>query len=267
MWPRIVVSITSVATLVLGNDSDEATHYTKSHLRSIPQPRIIGGYETDPARYPFSVSLQTFQHFCGGTLIAPDVVLTAAHCSLLDFSEVIVVIGSHTVDGQVPMGQAIEEIPARRVYAHPEYNSFSNAMDFALVFLQQPATANVAYVRLNTDMAAPSPGDTLTALGWGDTTPEDGYDFSNTLLEVDVNYIENDVCDASTDGVDKYKNMIFDDMMCASGPGKDGCQGDSGECIRIFKLYVLNLKALTNNSPQQEVQSYLRAPILPRIFK
>lgn len=42
-----------------------------------------GGSEADPGRYPYAASLQRTQshsHFCGGTLIAKDLVLTAAHC-------------------------------------------------------------------------------------------------------------------------------------------------------------------------------------------
>ena len=43
--------------------------------------RIIGGTEAKERRYSYTVSLQDkYGHFCGGSLIAKDVVLTAAHC-------------------------------------------------------------------------------------------------------------------------------------------------------------------------------------------
>jgi trypsin len=205
----------------------------KSHLRSVPQPRIIGGGETQPTRYPFTVSLQNVQHFCGGTLIASDVVLTAAHCTIIDFSEVTVVIGSHTVDGKTSMGNEVEKLGVTRVYTHPEYNALTNNYDFALIFLDTPTTSNVKYARLNDDAQVPSTADTLTAIGWGDTSAGEGYDYSNILMEVDVDYMENEDCDASSDSQDSYKGMIFDAMLCASRPGKDGCQGDSGGPIII----------------------------------
>lgn len=258
MWLRTLIQISFATTFVTAKEKQDAAHQTKNHLRAAPRPRIIGGDETEPTRFPFTVSLQNIQHFCGGSLIAPDVVLTAAvslgayaccrppiaatilmflsftrtinqHCTIVDFKQVKVVIGSHTVDGKVTMGKEVEEIPAGRVYTHPDYNSMDNNNDFALVFLPRPAVSNVEYVRLNTDGQVPLAGDTLTAIGWGDISVESSYDPSNILMEVDVDYIENDVCDASADSKESYQGMILDGMLCASSPGKDGCQGDSGE--------------------------------------
>eukprot|EP00804_Cyclotella_cryptica_P010220 CCRYP_016702-RB/>CCRYP_016702-RB protein AED:0.02 eAED:0.02 QI:769/1/1/1/1/1/2/859/152 len=70
-------------------------------------------------------------------------------------------------------------------------------------------------------------------MGWGDTTVEDGYDLSDVLLGVDLDYIPNDVCDASSDGIDTYQGLVKDSMICASKSGRDGCQGDSGGPIIV----------------------------------
>lgn len=154
-------------------------------------------------------------------------ILTAAHCTIFDYDDVTIQIGGYTVDGEESSGERVDVVKARRIYVHPQYDSNINSNDFALIILERPTVAGVQYVRLNDDHLLEM--NTLTALGWGDTTPEDGYDFSNVLREVQVDYVENGVCDASTDGVDSYEGMIFEEMICASAAEKDGCQGDSGK--------------------------------------
>lgn len=59
------------------------------------KPFIVGGVEASAGEFPYIVSLQrSGSHFCGGTLIAPDVVLTAAHCSDYSASSVTIRAGS-----------------------------------------------------------------------------------------------------------------------------------------------------------------------------
>ena len=52
-----------------------------NHDSPLDNTRIIGGKEAVAGKYSYVVSLaDDIGHFCGGSLIAPDVVLTAAHC-------------------------------------------------------------------------------------------------------------------------------------------------------------------------------------------
>jgi hypothetical protein len=197
--------------------------------------RIIGGSEAVEGRFSYVVSLQSeMGHHCGGSLIARDVVLTAAHCG----GVLNVLLGQHNlndVDGEV--------FAVRGELPHPQYVSDMFATDyldndFMLVFIDGASTAsNVKTVTLNSNPPVPSVGQDVTVMGWGDT---DGTfiwdDFSapsDTLLYIDVDIISNEECDASEGYVDgtyaTYSGQITENMMCAKrSNGQGSCQGDSG---------------------------------------
>ena len=97
----------------------------------IAQPRIIGGSEANEGRYSFAVSMQDrIGHFCGGSLIAPDVVLSAAHCQGGEYSTVIGRHDLRTNDG--------DDIDVATELPHPDYDSYSTNNDFMLLFLTTP---------------------------------------------------------------------------------------------------------------------------------
>ena len=147
--------------------------------------RIIGGSEAVEDRYSYAVLLQDKQGpFCGGSLIAKDVVLTAAHCQGAPFD---VLIGRHDLDdrdGQI--------IGIKKQMPHPSYNDRNTDNDFMLVFLQKAATANVDLVKVNSVASRPSVGNKVTVMGWGDTDIRDSVTkLSDALQMTQVNVISN----------------------------------------------------------------------------
>ncbi|KAL3772987.1 hypothetical protein ACHAW5_005059 [Stephanodiscus triporus] len=152
--------------------------------------RIIGGEEAIEDRFPYAVYLTGG---CTGSLIARDVVLSAAHC--LGVSSAV--LGRHNVVGD----DDGEVIAIREQVPHPEYDDASSDNDFMLVFLEGASSANNAItVKLNSDPSVPSVGQDVTVMGWGDTNIDENiFEASDVLMNVDVNIISNDECGVRMD--------------------------------------------------------------------
>lgn len=105
---------------------------------------------------------------CSGALVAPDVVLTAAHC-LAVFGEAgpyEVFLGPTLLPEPGPGGRFVR---VTRAVAHPDYVPATHAWDAALLRLAVPVT-DVAPYRLPGAGDAPvAPGDPVRAVGYGDT--------------------------------------------------------------------------------------------------
>jgi len=189
----------------------------------LPEPFIVGGEEVDPAcpdcKYEFMVSLQSSGwggHFCGGSLVREDWVITAAHCvEGTNASSIQVKIGLHNVNGT--SGAITRNVD--QVIIHPQYSGWSLNNDYAILHLTQPVT-NFEPIQLCTDTAHDEEPVMSTVMGWGAT--QSGGWGSNVLLEVDV---------PIDDSCGNYSNSdITNNMICAgdSNGGEDSCQGDSG---------------------------------------
>lgn len=178
--------------------------------------RIIGGGEAEEDRYSFAVSFQQLgSHFCGGSLIARDMVLSAAHCADTGIPNYDAVIGRHDHDEWDG-----DRVDVMRQYIHPNYSESTNNYDIMVVKLSRPTNANVATVKLNSSNSIPSSGEAVTVVGWGVT---DLGSTSDELNEVEVSVVSQASCRSSYGS-----NLIKDEMLCAADPNEDSCQGDSG---------------------------------------
>eukprot|EP00978_Attheya_sp_CCMP212_P025648 scaffold82870_cov48-Attheya_sp.AAC.4 len=189
------------------------------------ETRIIGGQDADAGRYPSIVSLVNVgyqAHVCGGTLIASDMVLTAAHCKG-SFGQVRT--GVHRLNDSV---QAKDRFSLNKLWVHPEYDTKNLGYDIMLVKLSGKASQTP--IRLNFDGNIPTAeNDNISVIGFG--VKENGGSTSNVLQEAKVLYIPNDECDKKKYPYNSdfsYEGLIMDNMMCAADDGKDACQGDSG---------------------------------------
>ncbi len=189
-----------------------------------PINKIVGGVESDITKHPYVVSLQkNGRHYCGGSLIAPNFVLSAGHCvDFLNASDMKVVIGSQTNSANASTAETHNVV---KFTTHPDFeNSWSKIThDYAVIELETESIHTP--VGLTSSLISPfdvsKDGDSMT-MGWG-TTTESGS-LATTLMEVTVPLVSNEACGVS------YPDQIDDSMVCAGleEGGKDSCQGDSG---------------------------------------
>lgn len=192
--------------------------------------RVVGGEPAQPGSRPWQVGLlvagindNAQAQFCGGTLIAPKWVVTAAHCvdgGMLP-SQVAVLPGTHSLSDA-----KARRVAVKLLVVHPQWNKDTSDHDIALLELAVPVTPGPAItpIRFATTAQEPSAGTPLTVSGWGAT--KQGGAGSVLLMTVDVPVVPLGRCNQST----SYDGAITARMVCAGRDegGKDSCQGDSG---------------------------------------
>lgn len=206
------------------------------------QPQIIGGTVADEGEYPWQVALidatesnPFYGQFCGGSLIAPGWVLTAAHCVQEDGNItnplfLSVVAGINKLSSGPMSGSQGQRRNVSQIYVHWAFNEDTFDHDLALLRLASPFSLDdkVKIIPLATaaDSARYASGVLATVTGWGRTNPppEEPIQYPDDLMEVEVPIVDQTVCSTA------YPGQITANMLCAgySVGGKDSCQGDSG---------------------------------------
>uniref|UniRef100_A0A8C8UBP2 Trypsin 5 n=1 Tax=Peromyscus maniculatus bairdii TaxID=230844 RepID=A0A8C8UBP2_PERMB len=146
--------------------------------------KIVGGYTCQENSVPYQVSLNSGYHFCGGSLINDQWVVSAAHCYK---SRIQVRLGEHNIN--VLEGNE-QFVTAAKSIRHPKFNSKTLDNDIMLIKLASPVTLNarVATVALPTS-CAPA-GTQCLISGWGNTLSLDGCEPPCSCWELNSGPVE-----------------------------------------------------------------------------
>ncbi len=212
------------------------------------QPQVVGGTPVPDGKYRFMTSIQADtsgappyeEHFCGGTLIDRNSVLTAAHCvsfigretnsATLGYRDVRLDVGVTVLNSDQGQPRRIDRLSDIRI--HPHYRpELSNKYDVAVIELNNPV-ANIrpialAKPRSGNQLEGP-PGRPATVAGWGDTRPQPPgggapSEFPRRMREADPPLVSDASCERT------YQEAFYAALMvCAGQTAEDTCQGDSG---------------------------------------
>ncbi len=249
MRRRLIAALSVLGVLAMGLAVASSTQ------AATLSPRVINGTQATPADMPYLVALVdtsgmsrggAFQaQFCGGALVTPTKVVTAAHCVVDETTRTI----ANPADIEVVSGQSLKNpatapIPVLSVSVHPNYDIDASSNDIAVLTLSSPLQG----VRTITPIApAEIPayvisGAVVRVGGWGNTTAQaGGKDFPDIFRTANLVIFPDSMCGGrgtyAMNGVN-FKGFGASDadpqtMLCAGaadtgGRVIDSCQGDSG---------------------------------------
>ncbi|XP_065705528.2 trypsin-like [Patagioenas fasciata] len=179
--------------------------------------KIVGGYTCAANSVPYQVSLNSGYHFCGGSLISSQWVVSAAHCYK---SRIQVQLGKQNL----ALTESTEQfINAAKIIRHPNYSSITLDNDIMLIKLAKSAQLSRAVQTVALPTSCVAAGTTCLISGWGNLLSY-GTQYPDDLQCLDAPVLTSSQCNQA------YPGEITSNMICVGflEGGKDSCQGDSG---------------------------------------
>lgn len=219
--------------------NDPTWQQNETHLLQDDPGRIFGGVRVDPGEFPDCVAVGSpFSFCCTGTLIGPNVVVTAGHCHAGGCASRVFIGDNSNGPGRT--------IAVKKSIRHPDFNPATLAGDLTLLILEEDADGVTPRKIASKQDVDEAHGLRLVGFGLTEILP------FGTKSKVDVAIASNS-CDTppaqSKFGCNANREIV------AGGNGFDSCNGDSGGPAYVFKGSELLLAGATSRATANSINN------------